>query len=131
MRKCVMEFLQRNQMLKKTCFNIDDHQLAAFVWTHCQDGAWTDSALVIQSATAMFLGRNINIVGTSNTSSRGYTTVYDMGEADIKSLLCMGYYQKYPLQLQLRSHLQLQLSLRTDAMAFSVPTSNTHSQHPS
>ena len=93
MRKCVMEFLQRNQMLKKTCFNIDDHQLAAFVWTHCQDGAWTDSALVIQSATAMFLGRNINIVGTSNTRGRGYTTVYDMGEADIKSLLWMGYYK--------------------------------------
>ena len=63
-------------MLKKTCFNIDDHQLAAFVWTHCQDGAWTDSALVIQSATAMFLGRNINIVGTSNTRGRGYTKIY-------------------------------------------------------
>ena len=98
MRKCVMEFLQKNQSLKKNCFNNNDHLLAAFVLTHSQEGVWTDNASVIQSATAMFLERNINIVGTSNTSGRGYTTVYGMGDADFQSPLWMGYYQNIHYQ---------------------------------
>ena len=49
-----------------TIFDGDENKFNEFVEEHSQLGLWTDSFGIMCQATAVFVGRNINIIGTAN-----------------------------------------------------------------
>ena len=66
-----------------------------FLTHHKKNRTWTDDMGVMCQATALYLGRNIHIVGTKNTGTReGFTKLEGGGRADMLPPLYVGYYQE-------------------------------------
>ena len=70
---------------------------------HISTGTWTDNLGIMCQATAFYVGRNINIVGTANTGhSQSFTKIQAGDEADKHPPFYIGYYQdKHYQSLQL------------------------------
>ena len=65
-----------------------------FLTHHKKNGEWTNDDGVMCQATALYLERNINIVGTANTGSGdGFTKLEGGGRADMFPPIYIGYYQ--------------------------------------
>ena len=80
---------------KKSVFRSDRKRFHNFVTKHKRVGEWTDERGIICQATALYLGRNINVVGTVNArqAGPGYSVVEGGPCAENRDPLFVGYYQ--------------------------------------
>ena len=76
-------------------FQSNEKRFRNFVTKHEHVGEWTDGSGIMCQATALHLGRNINVVGTinANQAGPGYSVVEGGPGAENRDPLYVGYYQ--------------------------------------
>lgn len=76
-------------------FRSNSRRFGNFVSKHERGGEWTDDRGIMCHATALYLGRNINVVGTinANEAGPGYSVVEGGPGAENRDPLYVGYYQ--------------------------------------
>ena len=78
----------------KSIFNNSLSKFLEFIAVHKRNGEWTDEYGIMCQATALYLERNIHIVGTANIGhSVGYTKLEGTPEAANYPPLAIGNYQ--------------------------------------
>merc|ERR1719369_1314517 len=71
-----------------------EETFTAFIEKHRSLGVWTDELGVMCQATALFVGRNVHIVGTANIGQGfAFTKLESIEEADNFPPFTVGYYQ--------------------------------------
>jgi hypothetical protein len=81
-------------------FGGSDVKFERFLAGHKRSCEWTDDDGIMCQATALYISRNIYIVGTKNSGpgDRGYTRLDGGPEADFYPPLFIGYYQDQHFQ---------------------------------
>lgn len=87
-------FLPQSSQWIENIFGNDRSKFNKFIARHQGDCEWTDDYGIICQATALFLERNIYIVGTANMGQpTGFTIIEGTPESDKYPPLTIGYYQ--------------------------------------
>merc|ERR1719187_896494 len=72
----------------------DEKTFGEFIEEHRHPGVWTDGLGIMCQATALFVGRNVHIVGTANIGQGfAFTKLESIEEADSFPPFTVGYYQ--------------------------------------
>ena len=75
-------------------FNNSPEDFRRFIQRQREDGTWTDGYGIMCQATALYVGRNIRLVGTANFGQdQSYTKLEAGEEADTLPPFYIGYYQ--------------------------------------
>ena len=75
-------------------FDNSPEELRRFIQRQRHDGTWTDDYGIMCQATALYVGRNIRLVGTANIGQdQSYTKLEAGEEADTLPPFYIGYYQ--------------------------------------
>ena len=84
-------------------FENDFSKYLRFVEYHMKENTWTDSDGLICQATALLVGRQINLIGTANIGSKEhFTKLESVQEANTLPPMNIAYYQnKYFQSLQM------------------------------
>ena len=75
-------------------FDKSQEEFRRFIQRQREDGTWTDGYGIMCQATALYVGRNIRLVGTANIGQdQSYTKLEAGEEADTLPPFYIGYYQ--------------------------------------
>ena len=101
LRLAVCEAIPKMPQAKEWIQNLfrDEDTFKAFLEKHKTLGKWTDSYGIMCQATALFVGRNIHIVGTANIGQgEAYTKLESVEESTKFPPFTVGYYQEQHYQ---------------------------------
>jgi len=106
LRIAVCEAIPKLPQAKDWITNLfgDEETFQSFLKDHRQLGTWTDAFGIMCQSTALYVGRNIHIVGTANIGQGfAFTKLESIEGADEYSPFTVGYYQdKHYQSLQKR-----------------------------
>jgi len=93
----------------------DEVTFQDFLEEHKTSGIWTDSLGIMCQATALFVGRNVHIVGTANIGQGfAFTKLESVEEAEEFPPFTVGYYQDRHYQSLQERPLQIQAGLQEE-----------------
>ena len=96
LRRAVCEAIPKLPQAKEWVQNLfgNEETFTEFLEEHRISGIWTDSLGIMCQATALYVGRNIHIVGTANIGQgSAFTKLESVEEAENYPPFSVGYYQ--------------------------------------